>query len=200
MAVWKMQRSFTINIICGEANCHSNCYIDYMSNITHELNGPFDSLCDKCNHNLWNHHRCRAKWEEVMNTQSSVDQGMKEWEAAKDGMEKTAILVAVREKVLHDLDQIIKGAMNDLAQQVEISTRISLLGSCSAQMGSAVCLLEQNYTGLEKKGVSQDRLQRLRESLRSMKRKLELLNTIKEDVRKDRVEIGQPRVMSFFGL
>jgi hypothetical protein len=53
-------------------------------------------------------------------------------EAAKNGMEKTAILVAVREKVLHDFDQIVKGAINDLAQQVEISACISLLGSCSA--------------------------------------------------------------------
>jgi hypothetical protein len=196
MAVWKMQRSPTINMICGQANCHSNCYNDYKSNIQYNLNGPFDNLCDKCNHNLWNHHHCRAKWEQVMNTQSSVDQGMKEWEAAKDEMEKTAILVAVREKVLHDFDQMINQATSDLAQHVERYTPLSLSGSFSEQVGRALRLLEQNYIGLEKKGIGQDHLQRVKKSLRTMRRKLELLNASEEHARKERVEIGSNRYLS----
>jgi len=191
MTVWKQQHSSTVNMICGQANCYSNCHTDYKSNIPHDLNGFFGGLCDKCNHSLWNHHRCRAKWEQVTNTQASVDQSMKEWEAAKDGTEKTAILVAVREKVLHDLDQIINRATSDLAQQVERYAHLSLSGSFSAQVGSAVRLLEQNYIGLEKKGVSQDHLKRVKGSLDNMKRKLELLNNAKESARKERVEIGQ---------
>lgn len=125
-----------------------------------------------------------------MNAQASVDQSMREWVAAKDGTEKRTILVAVREKVVHDLDQIIDGATKDLAQQVERYAHLSLSGSFSAQVGSAVRLLEQNYIGLEKKGVSQDHLHRVQESLGNMKRKLEILNIANEKARKERVEIS----------
>lgn len=125
-----------------------------------------------------------------MNAQASVDQSMREWVAAKDGTEKRTILVAVREKVVHDLDQIIDGATKDLAQQVERYAHLSLSGSFSAQVGSAVRLLEQNYIGLEKKGVGQDHLHRVQESLGNMKRKLEILNIANEKARKERVEIS----------
>ena len=125
-----------------------------------------------------------------MNTRVLVDQDMKEWEVAKDGMEKGAILVAVREKVLHELDQIINGATNDLAKQVERYAHLSLSGSFSAQVGSAVRLLEQNYTGLLEKGVNKDHLEKVEESLIHMRRKLEILNVAREKARKERLEIS----------
>ena len=180
MAVWKQQPSSTINMICGQANCYSNCHIDYKSNIPHDLNRSIEDLCDKCNHNLWDHHRCLAKWDQVRNTQAPVDQEMKKWETAKDGTKKTAILVTVSEKVLHDLDQIISGATNDLEQWVGQYTRLRLSGRLSAQVDSAVKLLEQKYIVLEEKGINKDHLQRVQESLRNMKWKLELVNASKE--------------------
>jgi len=97
---------------------------------------------------------------------------MKEWDLANDGTEKTAILLAMREKLLRDFDQIINGATNDLALQVERYAHLPLLEMPTGQVGSAVRLLEQNYVGLEKKGVSQNHLQRVKESLDNM-RKLE---------------------------
>jgi len=184
MPVWKQQRSSTINMICGHASCYSNCHIDYGSNIAYDLNEFFEGLCDKCNHSLWNHHRCRAKWEQVMKTQASVDQTMVEWDAAKDGTEKTAIFLAVHEKVQHDLDQVINGATSDLEQWVERYTRLSLSGRFSAQVVSAVKLLEQKYLDMEKKGVSQNHRQRVEESVGRMKRELELLNMSKEHAQK----------------
>ena len=116
---------------------------------------------------------------------------MKEWEAAKDGTERTAILNTVREKVLRELNQIIDVAANDLAQLVERYSRLSLSGSFVAQVNSAVRLLKQHYIALEKKGVDQDQLQRVKVSLDQMKRKLEFLNNAKATTRKDkdRVEI-----------
>jgi hypothetical protein len=177
-------------MICGQSDCYSNCHIDYTSNIPHDLNGFFEGSCNKCNHSLWNHHRCRATWEQVPNTQEPVDQSMKEWDSAKDGTEKTAILLAKREKVLHDLDQIINGATNELARQVERYAHLSLSGSFSAQVGSAVRLLEQSYIALEGKDVGHDHLQRVKESLGSMRRKLDVLKIAKENARKERVEIG----------
>jgi len=97
---------------------------------------------------------------------------MKEWDSANDGTEKTAILLAMREKVLKDLDQIIKGATSDLARQVERYAHLPLLERPMVQVGSAVRLLEQNYVGLEKKGVNQGHLQRIKKSMDNM-RKLE---------------------------
>ena len=190
MAVWRQQPSSTINMICGQADCYSNCHIDYKSNIPHDLNGFFEDLCDKCNHSVWDHHRCHAKWEQVRNTQTPVDQEVKKWKTVKDGTERTAILVAISEKVLHDLDQIIGGATNALAEGVERYTRLSLSESFSAQVGSAVKLLEQKYIVLEEKGVKKDHLQRVEESLSNMKRMLELVNASKEHARKEMIEIG----------
>jgi len=74
----------------------------------------------------------------------------------------------------------------DLAQQVERYAHLSLSGSFSAQVGSAVRLLEQNYIGLKKMGVGQDHLHRVQGSLGNMKRKLEILNIANEKARKVR--------------
>jgi hypothetical protein len=92
-------------------------------------------------------------WEQLTDTHVSVDQNMKKkWEAARDGKEKAAALVEASEKVLRDLNQVINRATNDLEQLVERYADLSLSGSFSAQVGSAVRLLEQNYAALEKKG------------------------------------------------
>jgi hypothetical protein len=167
-------------MICAQANCYSNCHIDYKSNIPHDLNGFFEGSCDKCNHSLWNHHRCRDKWEQVVNTKMSVDQITKKWEAAEDGKEKTRVLVGACVKVLRDLDRVISRATNELERLVQQYADLSLSGSFSAQAGSAVKLLEQNYAALEEKGVGPEQLQKVKRSLDHMKRKLELLNKAKE--------------------
>jgi tetrahydromethanopterin S-methyltransferase subunit G len=111
--------------------------------------------------------------------QVSFDPDMiKRREAATDRMEKTVIMVVASEKVLKDLDQIINYAVSNLAQLVERYVRLPLSGSFAAQVRSAVRLLEQNYQTLEKNGVGQDRLKRVKESLDNMERKLELLNNV----------------------
>ncbi len=200
MPVWKLQNSSTNNMICGQAKCYSNCEIDYQSNIPLDLKGRFKGKCNKCNHSLWDHHRCRSTWENVIDTQVLLDQGVKrQWAAARDGKGKMAVLNAFRERVLRDLNQVIDGATNDLAQHVERYTRLSLSGNFSAQVSSIVRLLEQNYTTLETKGVGPDQLQKVKESLEHMKRKLELLNSAKENARKDRVGIAA-QVKKFFGF
>ena len=120
---------------------------------------------------------------------------MTKWEEAKDDTEKTAILLAVHKKVLQDLDHILGDATNELAQQVERFTVLSLLGSFSVVVGSAIRLLEQIYISLEKKNVGPSDLERVKGSLNAMKRKLKLLNFL--DMPERKVEGG---VMTFFGL
>lgn len=191
MPVWKLQKSSTHNMICGQAKCYSNCETDYKSNIPLDLKGRFKGKCNKCKHSLWDHHRCQSTWEQIIDTQVLIDQDVKrKWVAARDGKGKLAVLNARRDRVLRDLNQIINGATDDLAQHVERYTRLSLSGNFSAQVSSVVRLLEQNYTALETKGVDPDQLQKVNESVEHMKRKLELLNDAKDYVRKDRVGIA----------
>jgi hypothetical protein len=157
-------------MLCGEINCYSNCHINYKTNIPLELKGLVRRPCHKCNHSLWNHHRCCSKWEQKIDTQVSVDQDMKKkWEVARGGQEKTAALIEVREKVLNDLNRVINRSTNDLVQLVERYARLALSGSFSAQVASAVGLLEQNYISLKKKRVSQDQLQKVTTSFDRMR-------------------------------
>jgi len=108
---------------------------------------------------------------------------MKEqYEAAKDGKEQTAAIVAASEKVLVDLDQVINRAIDSLTQLVDRYARLSLSGSFAAQVNSAVRLLEQNYLALEGKGVGPDQLQRVKENLDYMKRRPGLLINARADV------------------
>ena len=104
------------------------------------------------------------------------------YEAAKDGKEKTAALVEASERILRDLNRIISGATSEMEQLVEKYAKLSLSGSFSAQVGSAVRLLEQNYAALEKKEVDPEQLQRVKRSLDHMKRKLDLLSTTRGKV------------------
>jgi mevalonate kinase len=183
LVVWKQERTFTNNLLCGQINCYSNCQIDYQTNIPLDLRGFFGRSCPECKHSLRNHHRCHAKWNKVVDTQVSVDSDMTErWEAAKDRTEKAAVMVAASEKVLKDLDQIINHAVSNLTQLVGRYARLSLSGSFAAQVRSAVRLLELNYHTLEKNGVGQERLKKVKESLRDMGKKLELLDSVKADV------------------
>ena len=132
-------------------------------------------------------------WDKIIDKQVSVDQGMKKmWEAARDGKEKSAAFLAASGKVLCDLNDVISRATNELEQLVDQYSELSLSGSFSAQVGSAVRLLEQNYAGLEKKGVDQDQRQKVKRSLDHMKKKLALLNTAKENT-EESVGMGYQR-------
>ena len=181
MVVWKQKHSSTNNMLCGQMNCYSNCHIDYKTSIPLDLRGFFGGSCHMCNHSLWNHHCCHAKWEQANDTRVLVDQNMKmQWEAAKDDKEKIAAIVAASEKVLCDLYQVINYAINDLAQLVGRYSRLSSLGSFAEQVNGTARLLEQNYLALRRKGVGPDQLRRVNESLDHMKRKLALLEDVGE--------------------
>jgi len=106
----------------------------------------------------------------------------KKWQTAKDGKQKTAALVEASERILQDLNRVIGRATNELEQLVGDYAKLSLSGSFSAQVGSAVRLLEQNYAVLEKKDVGPEQLQRVKRSLDHMQRKQSLLNKTGERV------------------
>ena len=183
MVVWGLQSSPTNNLVCGLRSCYSNCDIDYTADTVLDLKGRFRGSCNKCNHSLLDHHRCQAKWEQVIDTQVMIDQDVKKkWEIAKDEKAKTAVLVTFRERVLHKLDQVMNSCIGDLVQLTERHSRLALSGDFSAQVDKTIKLLEHHYLALKGNGVDQDQLQKVDESLDLMKKKLELLNTAQEKI------------------
>ena len=118
--------------------------------------------------------------------QASVDQGMRNrWEVAKDAKEKREVFIAACGKALNDLDQVINRATDDLRRRAERHESLSLGGSFAAQVSSAVGLLELRYAALrEKKDVGPGQLKTVQTSLDCMKRRLPILQTAEEDMRK----------------
>jgi len=120
-----------------------------------------------------------------------VDEDMrKKWDEAKRGKETTPALIAINEILLHDANTSC--TMGGLVQPVEHYARLSLAGSCSAQVRSAVIFLEwmgKDIEGMEGTGGIEGMESwnmgrvKLRESLGRMKRKLELLIKV-EDTQK----------------
>ena len=104
----------------------------------------------------------------------------KNWGEAKDRKETTATSIAVNEMVLHRLTLVTRNLVQLVAQYADLS----LAGSCSARVRSAVRFLEQKYTTMKAGGVGQDELQKVKESLGHMKRKLEVLEKVEEDAQK----------------
>ena len=112
--------------------------------------------------------------------EKTVDEDMKKkWDKAKDEEQTITTITAVNEMVLHELNQAIDYAMSDLAQLVERFDCLSLAGSYSAQMRTAVRFLE----GMEKRTIGREKRENIKESLGHVKRRLKLLNKV-EDAKK----------------
>jgi hypothetical protein len=69
---------------------------------------------------------------------------IKTLEEVKDERETTAALIALNEMVLHDLDQAIGRASNDLMQLVEEFDSLSLNGGLLAHMEGTVRFMEES--------------------------------------------------------
>ena len=120
-----------------------------------------------------------------IDNQVLVDEDMKrKWDEAKDGKERTAALIAVNEMVLHILNQVSNCATGDLVQLVEQYADLSLVGSCSVRMRSTVRFLEAMEKEFNDNDKDKGELETVKESLNHMKRKLDLLNNIEEDIQK----------------
>jgi len=151
-------------------------------------------VCRRCGHNLWDHHHYRSKWERVVDTQVAVDQGMKKkWETAKNAKDKTTVLIDAVERALDQLSEIIDHVTNDLLRLADDYSHLSLSGSFSGQMEKAAWLLEQSYKNMEKNGLGQTHLQKVKDGLDVLKKKKEeLLNDAKMTVPKESDVIGGP--------
>ena len=132
-------------------------------------------------------------WEQLRATtpklekQMGIDDTKRRWEMVKDEKEKTTALIAINEILLHKLNQAIDGATSDLAQLVDDYGRFALSGSFLEQLGSTIRLLEQRYRDMENSGMGPLHLQEKKKIVDDVKRKLEFLNSAKENAQRGRL-------------
>jgi flagellar biosynthesis regulator FlaF len=93
---------------------------------------------------------------------------------AKDEKETTAAIIAVNEMVLHELEQVMDRATNDLLRLVGQFVSLSSTGSLSVQV--AVRVLKEAFMAMVTSAIDPDVLGKTREYLDCVTRKLELLN------------------------
>ena len=185
---WKQQPSSTLNYLCTTPNCYSTC------DVRHPV--PDDSprrvlSCSKCNHLHLSHFQLRSTWEQVYETQLSVDYCMimKQWDAAKDEKERTDALLAMSKGALEDLGRIIYEAMDELAPLAEGYVHLLLSGNPSMSLEKVIRLLEQHCKRMEETGVGLELLARIRIGLERMKERLDLLRKAEEKAEEEAREV-----------
>jgi hypothetical protein len=196
--IWILEPATTHCIICPNIGCYTNCYEDGKGP---HLNGLLEDIsplvffvvthemCPVCNHPISDHLHSHLKWEETIDTQVVIDPDMQaKWENAKNDKERKEILLSSYQQALDGFNQRIDDGTKELAELVEGYAELSLSGSFSVQVEKAAALLEQSYKSMEQKGVDQEQLQKMKEGLDMMVKKLELLKEAKEK-RQEEVQI-----------
>jgi len=182
MPAWKQQPVPNSTYLCNAAGCHSNCH---SSRLLTPILRLLRLQCTNCNHPHYSHSRTRHMWVKEDDTQASADENVKKWEAAKAEKEETELLIATGESALRDLNDAMKRTIDELARRVEDYAALSLSGPFSVHMEKATRLLEQRYTDMEQKGSSKEQLEKVKDSLALMKRKLELVVEAEEKAQKE---------------
>jgi len=124
-------------------------------------------------------------WVQEKPAQTLVDKGIEE--AANDEKVDIESSIKARNLELGHLNRATKQAMDDLAQRTEPYAALSLSGRFSVHMEKAVQLLEQRYTDATKERVRKE----MQDSLRVIRRKLELLREVEGEDAQGRVRAKQ---------
>ena len=190
--VWKRERTPTFNYTCRKPNCYSNC--STVDNIVLDLQFKVRlGRCDQCSHSHRFHYHSLFKWVQKQESRVTVDDDMKsKWEAAQDENEKTAVLVATSERTLGVLSHTIDEGIDELVRSADEYAGLSPSGCFSGPLEKAIRLLEAHCDCMEEQGVSRDQLEKMRGSVETMKRRLDLLRTAKETgmVTKEEVSVA----------
>jgi len=100
----------------------------------------------------------------------------KKWDKAKDGKKRTMTLITVNEMVMLVHNQAIDCATGDLVHPVEQYACLLLVGSYSAGVRHTAKVLEETSIAMEKDGIAQKKVQKVRQSLGHMNLELMTLN------------------------
>jgi hypothetical protein len=180
--VWMQQRVSNYTYLCNAPDCHSNCRsLRFFTPVLRLLR----VRCPQCNHSHRSHSRTRHVWVKENDTQTSADEDLKKWEAAKAEKEDIESLIEQHQREQIDLNTAMDNTIDNLSRLVEDYAAHSLSGPFSAHMEKATRLLEQRFTDMEQKGSSKEQLLKVKESLELMKRKLELVTKAEEKALKE---------------
>lgn len=200
--IWTQERTTTYNMLCMQTDCYQNCgeYRRLSSILDLFVLRLYSAMggrtCKVCYHSFGSHHYSRLKW---VPKEEEVNPEMKErYENAKSDRERKEVLLAGCKKELDASNRRIEDGTKELAQLAEDYAELSLSGSFSADVEKAVRLLQQSYKGMEEKGVDQEQLQKMKECLDMMEKKLKILKDAKEKTQKESVGIGA-KVKEHFG-
>jgi len=196
--VWKQNPTTDHNTLCNQTNCYSTCHEDCALDFTLDPTGlkgcvaMYGEKCRMCGHALQDHQHYRVKWVEALDEQVVVNPDMKkQWENARGDKEKNEVPLASYKEALNGCNRRIDDATQGLARLAEDYSYLSLSGSFSAQVEKAVRLLQQSYKGMESKGVDEEQLQKMREALDVMKKKLSVLKEANAKRKRETVWLGR---------
>lgn len=176
-----------MNYLCGAPNCYSTCSTrdSIVSALLRFTVQPLP--CDKCHHSHWYHFHSHFNWVQIRGPQETVDDDMRrQWEAAKDEKERIAALIALSECTLSRLSSTIDEGMDELERLMEEYACFSISDSFSGPLEKAIRRLELHCESMEEQNISPDQLEKMRYSVETMKRRLDLLKEAKENKTKGR--------------
>ncbi|PBK60457.1 hypothetical protein ARMSODRAFT_944889 [Armillaria solidipes] len=172
------------NIVCTVLDCYSNCHIgcsldfilgpDELRNCI-SMSESGGVRCQECKHGR-EFHRCfdsiwaiREVFEVKVNQEAKAK--FENAQNAKKGAEELKNQVN-KKAVLQDR---IKNATEELGRLVEHYSNLSLSGSFTGQVETAVKMLEQNLGGMRESRAARETIDKVQASLDSMREKLEVL-------------------------
>ena len=136
--------------------------------------------CTECRHPFSDHHHSKTRWVQVQDTQVKIDEELRaKWEAAKNARARKEILKESVLATLGDLNKAVDDNTEELAQLAADYANMSLSGSFAAQMEKTVNVLEDRVKTMEQEGFGKDQLDKVRESLDAMRKKIHLLGVAK---------------------
>ncbi|KIJ48656.1 hypothetical protein M422DRAFT_86445, partial [Sphaerobolus stellatus SS14] len=189
---WVQNDTKTHNTLCSVPQCYSNCHIDCQLDFTLDPQGlkgcaamwpSGGDTCVRqgCGHDRTKHKHFHVMWEKEKRQEKIVDEEMKKkFNNAKSAKEEKEHLKAMAERVLKTMSDTIDSNTAELGRLAEEYSNLSLSGSFSGQVEKAVVMLEQNYEALKEKNVDEVTLNKVQESLNTMKQKLEVLKKARE--------------------
>ena len=177
--VWRKESAPTLNYLCGKPDCYCNCSTG--DNIVFALlRFMVQSDCDQCQHAHWSHFHSYSKWVQRQEPRETIDDVMKQkWEAARDEKERIEALVTASECTLDRLNSNIDKGKDELERLAKEYAALSISGCFSGPLEKAIQLLELHCESMQEKDDSGGQLKKVRGSVETMRRRLEVLKEAK---------------------
>ena len=178
--------------VCMELGCHTNCWhppghfpfqlILPPGNTTYEkvvngLRGRFIG-CGVCRHPYGGHQTGAQRWQEVYGTETRTDEETKrKFDRAANGAERKRVMRETVEQRLAAVQDDIAGATASVSALVEGYAGLSLSGSFTSHIHTAIKLLNVNLESLRHDTAPRETVEQMEQSIAALEEKLAVLQT-----------------------